>query len=170
MKKYLFIFALLFPFVAFGDESRPKREYVETVTTAKLTDAAINTACGANPWDTETPACAYFTHKVLGYHQAELTIKFVKGGTATTVWMVCEGSVTGLKPWGKYQGGDASFLPAFINMTDKLYRWDVSAWGAATDVWRASVKMNDRSLRCRFWADGATADDKVSVWITLGAP
>lgn len=163
---------LLFVSVAVADDSRPKREYVETKTTALLTDAAINAACVADAWDDDTPTCAYFKLKVLGRHQAIVYVKFVRGGTATKVHMQCEHSQTLLKPWAKIQAGDASIAPVVI-MGNWEYWWDTSDYGVGvddTEVWRISLKLNDYGLRCRFWADGSTADDKVTAWITFGAP
>lgn len=168
----LSLIGLFFIGVAVADTSRPKREYVETTTTPLLVDAAINAACVADAWDDETPTCAFFTKKVQGYHQAELYVKFVRGGTATKVYMQCEGSINGLKPWAKFQAGDASLAPA-IEMGNRELWWDTSDYGVGvddTEVWRVSLKLSDHTLRCRFWADGATADDKVTAWITSGAP
>ena len=172
MRKLLIIVLMLTAGSVMADDSRPRREYVETRTTALLTDEPINAACVADAWDDDTPTCASFVEKVLGRHQAELYVKFVRGGTGTKVYMQCETSQSLLKPWAKIQAGDASVAPV-IAMGNWEYQWDVSAFGVTlddTDVWRVSLKLNDFGLRCRFWADGATADDVVTVWITYGSP
>ena len=173
MKRLLFIFGLtLIANTALADDSRPRREYVETKTTAVLAETAINAACVADAWDDDTPTCASFVEKVLGRHQAELSIKFVRGGTATLVSMQCETSLTLLKPWAKFQAGDASGAPVIV-MGNRELRWDVTDYGVGvddTEVWRVSMKLNDFALRCRIWATGATVNDKATMWITYGAP
>lgn len=173
MKKLLLILGLtLIPISTSADSSRPKREYVETLTTPVMAETAINAACVADAWDDDTPTCASFVVKVLGRHQAELYVKFVRGGTATKVHMQCETSLTLLKPWAKIQAGDASISPVVI-MGNREFWWDTSDYGVGldnTDVWRVSIKLSDFALRCRLWADGATGDDKATVWITYGAP
>lgn len=168
----VFIVTILWADRALADDSRPRREYVETLTTAVLAETAINAACVADAWDDDTPTCASFVEKVLGRHQAELYVKFVRGGTATMVHMQCETSLSILKPWAKIQAGDASVAPVII-MGNREMRWDVSDYGVGvddTEVWRISLKLNDYGLRCRFWATGGTADDKATAWITYGAP
>lgn len=173
MRHLLFVFLLtLIASLTLADDSRPRREYVETLSTPVMAETAINAACVADAWDDDTPTCANFVLKVLGRHQAEVYVKFVRGGTATKVHMQCETSLSLLKPWAKIQAGDASIAPIVI-MGNWEYWWDTSDYGVGvddTDVWRVSLKLNDFGLRCRFWADGATADDKATAWITFGAP
>jgi hypothetical protein len=173
MRKLLIIFGLtLIANSVSADSSRPKREYVETQTTAVMAETAVNAACVADAWDDDTPTCASFVIKVLGRHQAEVYLKFVRGGTATKLHMQCETSLTLLKPWAKIQAGDASIAPVVI-MGNREFWWDVSDFGVGlddTDVFRVSLKLNDFALRCRVWTTGGTADDKATAWITFGAP
>jgi len=173
MKKLLLVFGLmLFASSTLADSSRPKREYVETLTTPVLTETAVNAACVADAWDDDTPTCANFVVKVLGYHQAEIYLKFVRGGTATRLHLQCETSLTLLKPWAKIQAGDASIAPVVI-MGNREFWWDVSDFGVGlddTDVFRVSLKLSDFGLRCRIWTTGGTVDDKATAWITYGAP
>lgn len=173
MRNLLLILCLtLIASSASADGSRPKREYVESYDTPVLAETAINAACVADAWDDDTPTCASFVVKVLGRHQAELYVKFVRGGTATKVHMQCEASLSLLKPWAKIQAGDASIAPV-VKMGNRELQWDVSDYGVGlddTDVWRVSLKLNDFGLRCRLWTTGGTADDKATVWVTFGAP
>jgi hypothetical protein len=172
MKSLVFCVLTLFAATVFADSRRPKREYVETVTTAVLAETAVNAACVADAWDDDTPTCTSFVVKVLGYHQAELYLKFIRGGTATRLHMQCETSQTLLKPWAKIQAGDASIAPIVI-MGNREFWWDVSDFGVGlddTDVFRVSLKLSDFALRCRIWTTGGTADDKAAAWITFGAP
>ena len=163
--------ALLFASTALAtvDPPTPKKEEIKPVVAAVLNNVSINTACDADTWKVQTPACASFRYHVIGYQQATLIIKFTRSG-ATKVFLRCETAIEDAPPWAMVQNGDNQ--GSTIPMYDWAPEWDVSTTPAAlaSAVWRVNIKLNDPWLRCRLYSTAGNTSDRTSVWLILGSP
>lgn len=158
---------LALPAIAASPSPTPKSESIVVVGTV-LPLSSINTACDAQIWNVDEPACAYWEKQAVGYTQATAYVCYTRGA-ATTVYMQCDGAIDNATPWASFQTGTPA--TSSITMANLPYAWDTSGITAGQgDCWRVNLKINDAWFRCRYWSTAGTTNDKVIVRLTLGSP